>query len=364
MHTGAGAKCTIVRMRKFPSYLGEIQPTVRTMRVGLVFDTFDAYPWIAGEAQDADAEYEPEATVEALEAALQHLGHQPVRIGTAHQLLQRLPHLKIDAAINIAEGARSRNREAYAPILLEMAGIPYTGSDGLTLSLSLDKAWTKDLAVAAGVATPAYCVVPPGSTLEAHLYPAPFPLFVKPRYEGSSKGIIRESRVTSPSELDEQVQRIHALYDQDALVEAFVEGGGEYTVAVVGNNPPEPLPALQRAVDAASAIGLHALDRRGYNVPDMDYRLEGGLEPALEDKLQRMAVQVFEKLECQDFARIDFRVDAAGEPWFLEINPLPTFAPDGTFAILAELMGKPYPDFLAEALDAGLRRITQSHQTS
>ena len=67
--------------------------------------------------------------------------------------------------------------------------------------------------------------------------------------------------------------------------------------------------------------------------------------------------QVYNKLECKDFARIDFRVDSEGIPWFLEINPLPTFAPDGTFAILAELMGIPYVEFLADTIQKAFERI-------
>ena len=98
---------------------------------------------------DADAEFEPEATVHALEKAVDALGFKPVRVGTAEQLWARGADLALDAAINIAEGIRGRNREGYAPMLLEMAGVPYVGSDALTLSLSLDKAWTKDLAAAA-----------------------------------------------------------------------------------------------------------------------------------------------------------------------------------------------------------------------
>lgn len=333
------------------------------MRVGLIYDTFDAYPWIAGEVPDADAEYEPEATVEALENALVTLGHTPVRIGTAHDLLKVLDQVDIDAAINIAEGARSRNREAYAPILLEMAGIPYAGSDGLTLSLSLDKAWTKDLAVAAGVPTPAYRSIAPGCILAEEQLPAPFPLFVKPRYEGSSKGITLESRVASMPELIQQIERIHSNYQQDALVEAYIEGGGEFTVAVVGNEEARALPALQRAVEATSGIGLHALDRRGYELPDLDYRLDGSMDPGLEAEMQAMALQVYQKLVCRDFARVDFRVDSAGQPWFLEINPLPTFAPDGTFAVLAEIMGQSYAGFLADTLAAGLQRIQTERES-
>ncbi|GIV61437.1 MAG: D-alanine--D-alanine ligase [Rhodothermaceae bacterium] len=327
------------------------------MRIGLIYDLFEDYPWVPGEAPDADAEYEPPETVAVLAEAVSALGYAPVPVGTAYDLLRRLDRLELDAAVNIAEGARSRNREAYVPILLEMAGIPFLGSDALTLSLSLDKAWTKDLVVAAGVPTPPYRVYASADEVDAEDLPGPFPLFVKPRYEGSSKGITAESRVETLTALREQVARVVSAYDQEALVEVFVAGGGEFTVAVVGNDPPEALPVLQRAVETTTRIGLHALDRRGLPAHDWDYTLEGTLSPSLEKELQHLALRVYDKLQCRDFARLDFRVDATGRPWFLEINPLPTFAPDGTFAILAELMGRTYPDFLADVLGRGFRRL-------
>ena len=331
------------------------QPT--PLRIGLVYDLFDAYPWQPGEAPDADVEYEPEVTLLALEDAVRALGHTPMRLGTAYDLFRDIHTVQVDAAINIAEAARSRNREAYAPILLEMASIPFLGSDALTLSLSLDKAWTKDLAMAAGVATPAYRCYANADAIDAADLPGPFPLFVKPRYEGSSKGITAASRVTTLDELRAQVAHQTQMYQQDVLVEAFVAGGGEFTVAVVGHDPPRALPVLQRAVERETRIGLHALERRGLAEADYAFDLEGALTPDLEAKLQSDTLRIFEKLQCHDFARADFRVDADGKPWFLEINPLPTFAPDGTFAILAELIGQSYPDFLASVLHDGLQRL-------
>ena len=322
-----------------------------------MYDVFESYPWQPGEPPDADAEYEPEATVEALEAALGRLGHVPVRLGTARDVLRRMPDLGVEAAVNIAEGAHSRNREAYAPILLEMAGVPFLGSDALTLSLSLDKAWTKDLAATAGLPTPAYRVYRSADALDPEDLPGDFPLFVKPRYEGTAKGITPASKAETAEALRRQVAWVTETYRQDALVEPFVAGGGEFTVAVVGHDPPEALPALQRAVEATTGIGLHALDRRGLPAHDWDYRLGGTLDPALETRLQDLSLKIFDKLDCRDFARVDFRVDAGGTPWFLEINPLPTFAPDGTFAIVAELLGQPYPDFLADVLGRALRRV-------
>ena len=256
------------------------------MRIGLIYDVFNRYPWRADDPPDADAEYEPEETVAVLEGAVQHLGHEPVRVGTAFDLRDRLAEgLPIDAAINIAEGAHSRNREAYAPILLEMAGIPCLGSDALTLSLSLDKAWTKDLASAAGVPTPPHRVYSSADPIDADDLPA-FPLFVKPRYEGTSKGITAQSRVETVAALREQVRQITTAYRQDALVEGFVAGGGEFTVAVVGNDPPDALPVLQRAVETTTGIGLHALEHRGAPAGDWDYTLGGTLEPALEAQLR------------------------------------------------------------------------------
>jgi D-alanine-D-alanine ligase len=328
-------------------------------RIALIYDVFDAYPWQEGDPPDADAEYEPEETVETLEAAVRHLGHEPVRVGTAFDLRERIQEgLQADAAINIAEGARSRNREAYAPILLEMAGIPCLGSDALTLSLTLDKAWTKAIVAAAGIPTPPHRVFSSPDAVDPADLPD-FPLFVKPRYEGTSKGITPESRVDDADALRRAVARITDTYDQNALAEGFVEGGGEFTVAVVGHDPPEALPALQRAVETSTGIGLHALEHRGAPTADeeWDYALGGTLTDDLETALQRHALRAFDTLDCRDFARADFRVDADGQPWFLEINPLPTFAPDDTFAILAELQGRDYIPYLAEVFDQGLQRL-------
>jgi D-alanine-D-alanine ligase len=327
-------------------------------RVGLCYDTFADFTWRADDPADADAEFEPRATVETLTAAVEVCGFTPVDIGPAHALRERLcSGLTLEAAVNIAESARSRNREAYVPILLEMAGIPCLGSDALTLSLSLDKAWTKDLVQHAGVPTPPYLSVADPADLQPDALPAPFPLFVKPRYEGTSKGITPESKVTSFEALQDAVARVTERYRQPALVEAFIEDGGEFTVAVTGHAPPKALPALQRAAEATTGIGLHALEHRGMPEAVWTHNLKGTLDPALEATLQHQALTVFETLECRDFARADFRVDGDGQVWFLEINPLPSFAPDDTFAVIAELMDTPYEAFLANVLRRGFERI-------
>jgi D-alanine-D-alanine ligase len=331
-------------------------------RIGLVYDLVGTYPLRSHDPPDAEAEYEPEDTIVLLEDAIRHLRHEPVRLGPPQCLLAAAgaeglpPGWRVDAALSIAEGRDTRNREAWGPVLLEMLGIPQLGSDALTLSLSLDKAWTKDVVRAAGIPTPPHAILGAAEEVEKAELPGPFPLFVKPRWEGSAKGVGPGSRVEDREALAREVTRVTGRYRQPALVEPFLSGP-EYTVTVLGNGPPRALPVLQRALAAGSGIGLHALER--HPAPPGGWRgeLPGGLTPELEGRLAELALGAFGALACRDFARIDFRLDAAGRPGFLEINPLPTFARDGSFGVLAELRAQPVEALVAEAFDAGLRRL-------
>ncbi|MBW2240649.1 MAG: D-alanine--D-alanine ligase [Deltaproteobacteria bacterium] len=328
---------------------------VTALRVGIVFEKLGEVPG-QGPAPDADAEFEPEETIALLEEALSAAGAEPVRLGGPRDLLAHSP--AVDAALNIAEGERGRNREAWAPVLLEMAGVPCLGSDALTLSLSLDKAWAKDIVRMAGVPVVEQLSLASAEEAKKADTPWPYPLFVKPRWEGTAKGITAASKVRDRGELAAAVDRVARLYDQPALVEPFLPGA-EYTVTIVGHAPPRALPVLQRALEAETGIGLHALDRASVVTPaeGWGHHTPGELEPALEEVLARHALAAFDALRCRDFARADFRLDAAGEPRFLEINPLPTFAPDGSFGVLAELEGRPVAQLLGEVFREGLVRL-------
>ncbi len=328
-----------------------------SLRIALVYDTFDAYEWKPGDPPDADAEFEPTETVDALCEAVRALGHEPVRIGTAHDLLRALPTLRCDAGLSIAEASGSRNREGYAPTLFEMVGLPFVGSDALTMSVSLDKAWTHRIVSAGDVRVPDWRSFEDSGAIDPNDLP-PFPLFVKPRGEGSAMGIGPTSKVADLDELRAEVDRVTRLYRQPALVEQFVEGS-EFTVGVTHDGA-RVLPALQRATDRATGIGLHALEARGSrygrDTQERAYDLPSVLTPELEAQLADQTLRAFRALGCRDFARMDFRVDPSGTPFFLEANPLPTFAPDGTFAIVAELLNQPYDAFLGDVLGHAFER--------
>jgi D-alanine-D-alanine ligase len=341
-------------------------------RIGIVYELFGAYPPRPGDPADAEVEYEPEATLLALEAGIRRLGHEPVRFGRPHDLLAAAAKVGLapdtDAALTIAEGHGSRNREAWAPVLLEMLGIPQIGSDALSLSLSLDKAWTRAVVAEQGVPVAPGRIVRSRAEAESVDPPGSFPCFVKPRWEGSAKGIGLKSRVGDRSGLVTAVGRVVERYRQPALVEQFLPGP-EYTVTLFGNDPPRALPVLQRALERETRIGLHAVAPKpgesGGEPPDGDitqgrplqHCTPGALDAALETELIGLARRAFAALECRDFARVDFKCDGDGRPRFLEINPLPSFAPDGSFGVHAELLGRPLEDLLADVLGAGLRRL-------
>ncbi|HEX2486302.1 MAG TPA: D-alanine--D-alanine ligase [Myxococcota bacterium] len=327
-------------------------------RIGLVYELLGERPLAPGEPRDAHDEYEPETTVEALEAALRRLGCEPVRLGGPRALLALAGKggaAPVEAALNIAEGERGRNREAWAPILLELLGVPTLGSDALTLSLSLDKAWAKDVVAAAGVPCTPHASLERAAECEAAAERLGLPLFVKPRWEGTAKGIGRRSRVETLAELEEEVARVVRVYRQPALVEPFL-AGPEYTVCVSGHAPARAWPALQRALERGSRIGLHALAGE-HGAGDLAGDATGVLAPELDAELGRLSLRAFDALRCRDYARVDWKLDRDGAPRFLEINPLPTFAVDGSFAILAELLGEPYDAFLAGILAEALRRL-------
>ncbi len=341
------------------------------MRVGLVFDRFGDTPRPAGAPDDWDAEFEPEATVAALEEALCLLGHTPVRVGNTAALFAAMqsgpitaPPLALDAALSIAEGlgigeGGTRNREAHAAVLLELAGVPALFSDALALSVSLDKHLTNVAVAAAGVRTPPHAVLRPDHPADLAAADAlGFPLFVKPRYEGTARGIAPTSRVETPQALRAEAARQHALYRQDLLAEAFVDGD-EATVGVVGTDDgARALPVLLRATEAATGIGLHALERYERPEAPLAYRVPGVLAPEAEVEAAAMAVAAHRALGLRDVSRSDVRIDRSGCVWFLEVNALPTFAPDGTFAVLAELAGVPYARWLADVFASGFARIT------
>lgn len=322
------------------------------MRIGILYDREDEYADVDG-AADRFAEFEPESTIAVMEEAIRRCGHEPVRLGGPLSILRNKPD--VDLVWNISEGYGTRNREAWGPALLEMYGIPFLGSDALTLSVSLDKRLSKMVAESIGLSVAGFPFSVDAEqrvdAIDPHRKPTTEnrKFLAKPRYEGTAKGLSAANIVETDEELNAVVARIRQEYGQDAVVEPFL-GGPEFTVALWGC-PLRALPVLERGLDAATKLGSHVVKDGG------EVLVSGSLTPELEATLHDWSLRLCDELGVKHFARLDYKCDEAGNPFFLEINPLPTFAVDQTFAILAELEGLPYEIWLGDKLSELLHRF-------
>src|SRR4030043_453680 len=167
------------------------------MKIGLAYDLKDEVPLNREQPDDALEEYDSPETVEAIASVLESLGHSVSRLSGSRKFIDNILRNDVDFVFNIAEGRGNyRSREAQVPAVLEMLDIPYTGSDPQCMALCLDKPSTKRVLRAAGVLTPEWRVVADRGQLEEALWrDFPLPAFVKPAYEGSSKGIRFGSKV-------------------------------------------------------------------------------------------------------------------------------------------------------------------------
>ncbi|MFA5165191.1 MAG: D-alanine--D-alanine ligase [Candidatus Omnitrophota bacterium] len=321
--------------------------------VGLTYDIRSAPPKHA--PKDACAEHDSPETISSVEEALKSAGHRVGRIGGSNELLKKFRRLKYDIVFNIAEGISGRNRESEVPILLDLAGIPYTGPDALALAVALDKSAAKKIFRYHGIPTPRYFMAAKADGI-AFSGEMEFPVIVKPAYEGSAKGIWADSVVKDMRSLKEKAAYVIRTYKQPALIEEFVEGW-EFTAGVIGNTRVSVLPVVERHVCAKSGLSSHVLEKCGHAAPNAGYRKLLGVDPALEARIGALAAEAFRALEFRDFARFDFRVSARGKRIFiLEANPLPSLSKDDYFSMVAELQGLSYADMINRMFGAAIER--------
>jgi D-alanine-D-alanine ligase len=328
-----------------------------SMKIGITYDLKADLPHDADLPDDHQEEFDGPATVEAVASVIRGMGHEAVLLGDGRDMLRRVLAEPPDLVFNFAEGVGvSRSREARVPAVLEMLGIPCTGSDPLTLAVTLDKDQARRLVQSHGGKVPRGQVFDPVADLAAvrSLPRLPYTAIVKPAWEGSSKGIRGKCVVDTPGEL---AAALVARRDQrqPILVEEFI-AGEELTVGVVGNDPPRivgvlrvvPLQPNKRFVYSLE-VKRDYLDRVRYECPP---RLPAKVVRAVEDA----ALLVYRCLGCRDVSRIDFRL-RDGVPYFLEVNPLPGLNPQTSdLVILARLSGTPYEDLIRSILRAAMKR--------
>jgi D-alanine-D-alanine ligase len=254
--------------------------------------------------------------------------------------------------------------EAHVPALLELLGIPYSGSPPAALTACYDKAAVSALARGLGIPAPAERYFPSAAAALARGLRFALPALIKPNQADGSLGISRAARVCTMAEARAYLGWLaETLPGRAVLVQEFLPGV-EYTVGLLGNPETalEALPLLEADFSALPAELAPICCDEAKTEPTSPYW--SGIayrEAHLPAEAQALLVEhsrlLFARLGLRDYARMDFRADAAGAIKLLEVNPNPAWAHDGKLAMMARLGGIEYPALLAAILAAARARL-------
>ncbi len=237
-------------------------------------------------------------------------------------IVSRLKREKVDLVFNLCNGIQGDARLSQLPAVLEYAGIPYTGSSPLGHALAYNKIYSCRLFNEAGVPTPNFIYVFRIEDVEN--LDINYPVLLKPKDEGSSRGIHEDSLVFNKEQLIEKLKEDLKIYSPPIMITEFIEGR-EFTVGVLGNDANiEVLPILE--VDFSNLpehlnniysfeVKVHYGDKTLYHIP-------ARIKEETKKKIEKIAIKAYNVLEMRDYARVDIRLKDE-IPYVLEINSLP-----------------------------------------
>ena len=228
--------------------------------------------------------------------------------------------------------------------LLDLVGLPYTGSGMLGSAVAMDKDISKRLFRDADVPTPAWLMAP--ASADAVLADVGLPAVVKPSKQGSTVGLSVVKRI---EELDAAIEEAYR-FDDEVMIEAFIPGR-ELTVPVLGDE----------ALPVGEILSEHEIfDYEAKYQPHLAREIfPADLPESAAREVQELAVRVHRALKLEGFSRVDFRLDAAGRFWCLEANTLPGLTAASLFPKGAAAAGMPFPQ-LCEKL---CRLAIEEHRT-
>ncbi|MDK2826462.1 D-alanine-D-alanine ligase [Methanolobus vulcani] len=276
---------------------------------------------------------------------------------------------KTDFVFNLCDEGYDNDpkKELHVPAILEMFNIPYTGSGPQCLAFCYDKALVRGIAKDLAVPVPEGIVVKGEDTLFE--LPMDFPVIVKPNFGDSSFGLNQHSVCNSR---DEVVRAIYDIreglgYDKPILVEEFLTGK-DLSIGIIGN-PPENYTVLPLTQEDYSDLPEDLPKLCGYEakwIPDSPYwkikSSPADLPKETEELIVECSLKLINRLECRDYTRLDWRLDAKGNPKLLEVNPNPGWCWDGHLAKMAKIADISYSDMIAMILKSADDRISGQKQ--
>jgi D-alanine-D-alanine ligase len=297
------------------------------------------------------------AQVEAVEEALNDLGHSSIRIPFTRDVsgfIRDMREARVEMAVNLCETLDDDPRFVGHPAaMLELLDLPFSGSPTFALMLTTDKVMTKRVLRGNGIRTPDYVVYDGKGEFDFRLLR--YPVIVKPALQDASIGIDQGSIFRDARALDKEIMGFFEGFGT-ILVEEYVEGR-EFNVSLFGYPSPGVLPVAEIDFSAFPRelfpiVGYRAKwDCSSFEYYHTPRKFSRGLCPALQQRIEKTAIECFRLLMLRDYGRVDMRVNDQGQIYVLEVNANPCLSPDAGFAAAAQQAGMTYADMVRQFID-------------
>jgi D-alanine-D-alanine ligase len=307
-------------------------------------------------------DWKTEANVMAALGALSYTAEHLAIFDDLDLLRQKLENFAPDVLFNLVEQFKNNpGFDQNIVSLLEMQGVPFTGCGATGLVLCKHKGISKKILDYHHIHVPNFVIIPRGQRI-AWLKRPKFPILVKPLKEEASYGISQASFVETDEQFRERVAFIHEKHDSDVIAEEYI-AGRELYVSLMGNlrltvfpirefvfgevPPNEPRIATYKA----------KWDDEYRKRWGLTNQFAEGLDPALVAHIEETCKRIYRLLTIEGYARIDLRLTAANEVYFIEANPNPHLAADEDFALSADKAGLPYPKLVDRIIRLGMKTL-------
>ncbi|MDP2812325.1 MAG: ATP-grasp domain-containing protein [bacterium] len=329
----------------------------RNLHIGIACNVY--------ENGENDIEQELMSVGRNIETALKERGYRVTffNFNKIEEAFSNLKNSDVDLVFNVCERINNSSLlEPHAAALLDILGVPYTGSNPLTLSLCIDKIRVKKLLAHHNIPTPHWDYA---YTLDDDIDESlKYPLIIKPANTDNSIGIGNDSVVTNREKLNQQLKKIITEMGSPALIEEYIEGD-EYDVSILGSEDDDlrALP-LSRSIfkdmkdgdwhiyTHEMKFGKNTLDTYGISVQ----RPPKNISKKLEALITEIALDTYNILDCHDYGRVEIRVDKDDNPYVLELNPNPSINIKDCVSSVAGLTGMDYGDFLEDIIAMAIKR--------
>ncbi len=324
------------------------------MRITIISDPLNTN---YSESVNETIELTHNSVIKNIASAIEKLGHEVERIEANNEMEDYISKIKPQIVFNRSNKENHKSGIAFTPSLLDKLRIPYTGSNAEVCISAFNKNKTKRILQEDGIPTSKYCLIADPNEIKIP-DSLSFPLFIKPIRGGCSLGIYDQNLVFSNESCMKIVRTTIEQSHQPVIVEEFLTGR-EFTVGILGNDPPRVLPVLEYVFDAPE--GNNYLFR-SFNAKMIEGKSEKKSCPAVlseieEDRIINLAVETYQAIGCRDYARIDIRCDKDGIPHVLEVNALPSLIPNGSsFATMAKIAGISFDCLISTILISACER--------